>query len=143
MKSDNAMHSRKSFTEIVTAAKEEYQTWEPLWCPTLNTHVHFGMRGFNHLQYRVRNARRTAKETLYKIALLMCVRSVITTATEVEYRKRISPVGGTREIVYKKIEYYALTAAAGEGGAQVRVVLRKLSGSDQFHFWSVMKSERE
>lgn len=120
--------------------KKDYQTWLPVYCPALREWVFFNMQGFNHLRFNTDNTPRNPKEAIYKLGLLPLVRPVIHRAAKVEkYQKRLSPIGGSRRSVLKEIEYWSLVETVGQGNVRVRVILRRVAGSDKFHFWSVMK----
>jgi hypothetical protein len=51
----------------------------------------------------------------------------------------LSPIGGTRKKILKEIEYWGLIEVVGKQNVKIRVVLRRIVGSDRIHFWSVMK----
>lgn len=76
---------------------------------------------------------------MYKLGLLPLVKPVIYSAKSAEYERRLAPLGGSRKIVLKEMDYWALTAIVGKQNVKVRVILRKLVNSNQIHFWSVMK----
>ena len=119
--------------------KDLYSKWKPIFCTALGEEVHFNSRGFNHLLYKIDNVPRNNVEAMYKLGLLPLVRPVIYSAKEIEkYEKRISPIGGTKQRVYKEIEYWSLVSVVGRQCTKVRVVLRKV-GTGALHFWSVMK----
>ncbi len=128
-----------SFKELLDQRKQEYQSWNSMHCKTLNQHVHFTMAGFNHLRFKIDNTPRKPQEAMYKLGLLALVKPVLYCANDATYERRVSPVGGSRKRVYKDMEYWSLTATVGSNKATVRVVLRRIIGSDRIHFWSVMK----
>jgi hypothetical protein len=97
------------------------------------------MRGFSHLRFKIDNTPRKPKEAMYKLGLLPLVRPVISNAMQVEYKRMMAPIGGSRKLVLKEMDYWGLVAVVGKGNVTVRVVLRKLVQGDQVHFWSVMK----
>jgi len=127
------------FQSLLDARREEYKTYTPMYCPVLRQYVHFSMRGFNHLRFKVDNTPRNPKEAMYKLGLLPLARPAIYHAKSAEYERRMSPVGGTRKPVLKEMEYWGLTTVVGKKDVKVRVILRKLIESDQVHFWSIMK----
>ncbi len=119
--------------------KDLYGKWKPIFCKALGETIHFTMRGFNHLLYKINNVPRHNDEAMYKLGLLPLVRSVIYSAKNTEkYEKRIAPIGGTRKRIYKEIEYWSIVSIVGRQNTRVRVVLRKI-GNGPVHFWSVMK----
>ena len=94
--------------------KDLYVKWKPIFCKALGETIHFTMRGFNHLLYKIDNVPRNNDEAMYKLGLLPLVRPVIHSAMEIEkYEKRISPIGGTKQRVYKEIEYWSLVSVVG------------------------------
>lgn len=131
---------RNSFKELLDSRKTDYKTWDPIYCPALRAYVHFTMAGFSHLRFHTDNTPRKPKEAMYKLGLLPLVRSVVYTAKNAKYERRLAPVGGSRKRVLKEIDYWGITAVVGKQNTKVRVVLRKLVGSNQIHFWSVMKT---
>ena len=130
----------KSFKELLDDRREDYKTWVPVYCPAIREYVFFNMRGFNHLRFKIDNTPRNPKEAMYKLGLLPLVRPAIHLATVVEkYERRVAPVGGGHAKVLKEMEYWAVEAVVGKRNTKVRIVLRKLVGGQQIHFWSVMK----
>lgn len=129
----------QKFLALLNERKEEYKSWTPIHCPVLRQYVHFSMRGFNHLRFKTDNTPRSPKEAMYKLGLLPLVRPVIYNAQDATYERRLAPTGGTRKKILKEIEYWSLSAKVGKQDVKVRVILRRLVGSDQVHFWSVMK----
>lgn len=127
------------YTNLFLEHKAAYNTWTPMYCPVLRDYVHFNMRGFNHLRFKIDNTPRGKAEAMYKMGLLPLVKPVIYHAKTAEYERRLAPVGGSRKPVLKEIDYWGLTAVVGKQNVKVRVVLRRLVGSNQIHFWSVMK----
>lgn len=127
------------YAALLAERKEVYKTWAPMFCPALHAYVYFGMRGFNHLRFHISNTPRNPKEAMYKMGLLPLVRPAIYHAKDAKYERRLAPLGGSRKIVLKEMDYWALTAVVGKQNTKIRVILRKLVGSDQIHFWSVMK----
>ena len=131
--------SNQKFVALLHERKKEYKTWTPIHCPALRQYIHFNMRGFNHLRFKTDNTPRAPKEAMYKLGLLPLVRPVIYNAQDAGYERRLAPIGGTRKKVLKEMEYWSLTATVGKQDVKTRVILRRLVGSDQIHFWSVMK----
>ena len=139
MEDKNVGNQPSQYVVLLLERKSLYKTWTPMFCTALRSYVHFGMRGFNHLRFNIDNTPRHPKEAMYKMGLLPLVKPVIYNATSAEYIRRLAPLGGTRKIVLREMDYWALTAVVGKQDVKVRVVLRKLVNSDQVHFWSVMK----
>ena len=130
----------KNFKEFLEQRKTEYKTWTPIYCQAVRNYIHFSMRGFNHLRFKINNTPRNPNEAKYKLGLLPLVKPVIHKATKVEqYERRLAPIGGSRRIILKEMEYWALTAIVGKKNAKIRVILRRLVKSEEIHFWSVMK----
>ncbi|HEC30822.1 MAG TPA: hypothetical protein ENI66_02305 [Candidatus Yonathbacteria bacterium] len=128
------------FLKLLENRKRDYKTWVPIYCLAMREYVFFGMRGFNHLRFKIDNSPRSPSETMYKLGLIPLIRPAIHLATVVEkYERRISPVGGSHKKVLKEMEYWAVESIVGKSNARIRVVLRRLIGSKQVHFWSVMK----
>ena len=129
----------KRFLVLLQQRKEEFKTWTPMFCPAIREYACFTMRGFNHLRFKIDNTPRNCREAMYKLGLLPLVKPVIYNAKKVEYTRRLAPVGGSRKIVLKEMDYWALTSIVGKNDVKIRVVLRKLVKGQQIHFWSVMK----
>lgn len=127
------------FQRFLEERREQYKTFTPMYCSALREYIHFTMRGFNHLRFHIDNTPRNPQEVMYKIGLLPLVRPAIYQSKRVEYEKRLAPVGGSRKIVMKEIEYWAITEIVGKQNVKIKVVLRKIGNSKQIHFWSVMK----
>ncbi len=129
-----------NFQKLLTERREDYKTWVPIHCVAIRQYVFFNMQGFNHLRFKVDNTPRNPSEAMYKLGLLPLVRPTIHQATVVEkYERRLTPVGGSRKKVLKEMEFWAIEGVVGKSNARIRVILRKAVGSEQVHFWSVMK----
>ena len=132
--------SGSQFKKILDTQREFYKTLEPVFSNVIQSNVHFTAPGFNHLRFKIDNTPRTPVEAMYKLKLLTYVPLVIKEANTIDtYLKRLSPVGGSRKKVYKEVEYWSLVASVIENKYKIRVILRKVAGSDQICFWSVMK----
>ena len=129
----------KRFLELLQKRREEYKKLPPMFCPALRENTHFTMRGFNHLRFKIDNTPRNPKEAMYKLGLLPLVKPVIYHAKTAVYERRLAPLGGSRKVILKEMDYWALTAVVGAKKVKIKVVLRKLVNGDQIHFWSVMK----
>lgn len=128
------------FQKLLEERRNDYKTWSPIYCVAIRSYIYFTSQGFNHLRFNIDNTPRSPKEAMYKLGLLPLVRPVIHNATKVDkYERRLSPIGGTRKKILKEIEYWGLIVPVGKQNVKVRVVLRKIVGSDKIHFWSVMK----
>ena len=128
------------FQQLLEKRRADFKTWVPIYCPALREYVFFSMRGFDHLRFKIDNTPRNPREAMYKLGLIPLIRPVIHLATKVDkYERRLSPVGGSRKKVFKEIEYWGLIGVVGKQSVKVRVILRRLVGSNQVHFWSVMK----
>ncbi len=129
-----------NFKKLLDERRDDYKTWVPVYCPAIREYVVFNAQGFNHLRFKIDNTPRNPKEAMYKFGLLPLVRPVIHNATKVDsYERRLSPIGGSRTRIMKEIEYWSLVATAGKQQVKIRVVLRRIIGSSQIHFWSAMK----
>lgn len=128
-----------AFRNLLETRRGEYKSWGSSHCKALNQHVYFTMAGFNHLRFKIDNTPRNPREAMYKLGLLPLVRPVLYKATDATYERRMSPVGGSRKKVINEMEFWSLAADVGSQNVRVRVVLRRIVGSDQIHFWSVMK----
>lgn len=133
------MSTDEQFKVLLEKRKNEYKSWQPMYCQAIRQYVYFDKKGFNHLRFKIDNTPRKPEEAMYKLGLLPLVKPVIYSATSAEYQRRISPVGGTRTPVLKEIEYWGITAIVGKQNVKVRVILRKLVNGQKIHFWSVMK----
>ncbi len=128
------------FLNLLDERRDDYKTWVPVYSIAVREYVYFNMRGFSHLRFKINNTPRNPKETMYKLGLLPLVRPVIHAATVVEkYERRVAPLGGSRKIVLKEMEYWAVESIVGKKNTRIRVVLRKIVGGERIHFWSVMK----
>ena len=129
----------KAFLDFVVNKNNDYKKWLPVYSKVLNEYVVFNTKGFNHLRFRTDNTPRNKKEAKYKLGLLPLVRPVIHNAPVFEkYTRRTSPVGGSRKVVLKEIDYWSIVAVVGKQNVKIRVVIRRI-GNGQIHFWSVMK----
>ncbi len=129
-----------NFLSLLKQRRINYKTWVPVYCPAIRQYIYFNMRGFNHLRFNTNNTPRNPKEAMYKLGLLPLVRPVIHTSTKVDkYERRLSPIGGTRKKVLKEIEYWGIVGVVGQQNTKIRIVLRKINGGENIHFWSVMK----
>lgn len=132
--------SDSQFKKALDKNRLLYRSFEPVFSPVIQTKVHFSAPGFNHLRFKIDNTPRTPAEAVYKLKLLKFVPTVVTEAKSVdEYVRRVSPVGGTRKKIYKEMEYWSLVYNIPENNFKIRVILRKVAGSNQVCFWSVMK----
>lgn len=130
----------KKFLDLLRERRDDYKTWVPVYSIAVREYVYFTMQGFNHLRFKITNTPRNPKEAMYKLGLLPLVRPAIHAATVVEkYERRVAPMGGSRKIVLKEMEYWAVEAVVGKRNTRVRVVLRKLVRGERIHFWSIMK----
>lgn len=128
------------FLDLLNERRDDYKAWVPVYCAAIREYVFFNMRGFNHLRFKITNTPRNPKEAMYKLGLLPLVRPAIHAATVVEkYERRIAPIGGSRKVVLREMEYWAIESVVGKQNTRVRVVLRKVVGGEHIHFWSVMK----
>ncbi len=130
----------KEYSELLDRRRSDYRTWSPIYCSAVNEQVFFSANGFNHLRFNTDNSPRSPREAMYKLGLLPLVRPVIYAATRVQkYERRFSPVGGSTKKIIKEIEYWALEAIVGKQNTKIRVILRRIVGSNRIQFWSVMK----
>jgi len=131
---------QNGFLELLEERRNDYKTWVPVYCVAVHDYVFFNMQGFNHLRFKIDNTPRNPKESMYKLGLLPLVRPAVHLATVVEkYERRIAPIGGSRKITLKEMDYWAVESIVGRKNARVRIILRKLVGGEHIHFWSIMK----
>ncbi len=130
----------KRFLSLLNERRDDYKKWLPIYCIAVREYIYFNMQGFNHLRFKIDNTPRNPKEAMYKLGLLPLVRPAIHEATVVKkYERRIAPLGGSRKIVLKEMEYWTVESIVGKKNTRVRVVLRRVVGGEHIHFWSVMK----
>lgn len=128
------------FLDLLHERRDDYKAWVPVYCVAVHEYVYFNMQGFSHLRFKINNTPRNPKEAMYKLGLLPLVRPVIHAATVVKkYERRVAPIGGSRKVVLKEMEYWAVESIVGKKNTRIRVILRKIVGGKHTHFWSVMK----
>jgi hypothetical protein len=140
------MQPSDSFSQLSQEAKKYYDSLEPVSCPALKADVVFNSDGYHHLRYSSRTrSSRTKAEKRNKLAYLpKAVETLKCSHTIQESRTFMEPVGtadknGLRSVV--PVTYYGFWAILdNEGGGKVRVkaIVRQVSNSPQYSFWSVM-----
>ena len=122
---------------------QAYKQWPSCYCEALQTTVHFTPDGFFHLQSDPSGRARTISEQLHKYTLLTFVPEIIKNCDSVSsYIKKKAPVSRKRKggkLLIKEFEYWALeTSLPNNPKKKIRVIVRKLVGSEKVIFWSIM-----
>jgi len=111
-----------------------YKTLDPIYCPALQTIIHFNSRGFNHLIFKG-NKKRTDAIIRERLSLLPLATSVLQTSCEItEIRTRIE----TNQHKTVQATYYALEASA-DNKTRIRVIIRQIGAKGSCHFFSIFK----
>jgi len=127
------------FKVFLESRRKMYKEYDSMYCSCLKEDVVFNISGFNHLRFKIDNTPRNPKEAMYKLGLLPLVRPVIYKAKNIDsYEIRMSPIGGSRKKVIRKVEYWSLISKVGKKDIKTRVILRRIE-KGKMHFWSVMK----
>ncbi|MFA5945966.1 MAG: hypothetical protein WC802_03605 [Patescibacteria group bacterium] len=138
---------KTEFQRIRRQAEAFYKSVGKVFCPALNSTVHFSSDGFHHLQFDGSRAERA--KSVQKIKML-CIRDAVgiikKTTTTQEYRATDQGVGKLDEHglkPLKRVEYFAFHAVTDlTKMRRINVVVRRI-GDGNYHFWSVMPSWKE
>lgn len=124
-----AKRDQDNLRELIAGIRAEYQKIGRVWCPILNSYVHFTSEGRIHLIYKGNRKKRTEKEQFYKLRLFPFVVPVIKTSDTIK-DWRFSPCSGD-------IQYYAITGKANSDSPTIRVIIKR-TGNGRFNYHSVM-----
>ena len=122
---------KKDLKQLIEDNRIYYNSIGRIWCPILNSDVHFTSEGRIHLIYKGNRKKRTVKEQLYKLKLFPLVVPVIKNSSEIEAWRFPNPNNE------KDIQYYAICGIAGRRKLKVRVIIKR-AGDGQFNYHSVM-----
>lgn len=123
----------KDHKALLEETKRRYDSIGRVFCPTLNSYVHFNSDGYNHLIYKGNRKKRTVAEQIYKLELFGLVIPVIKNCEGIQkWRFRGEPGDGN------DVQHYALVHQVGRKPVAIRVIIKR-TGDGQFNFHSVMK----
>ena len=118
---------------LIFQIKIRYDSIGRIWCPILNSYVHFTSEGRLHLIYKSNRKKRTVKEQFYKLRLFPLVVPILKSSTEIEdWRFREND----------KVQFYAIAGIAGKNKIPIRVVIKR-TGDGQFNYHSVMIDKKK
>ncbi|MBQ3445221.1 hypothetical protein IJG29_00595 [Candidatus Saccharibacteria bacterium] len=126
--------AQKDLQQIIADTRVRYDSIGRVWCPVLNSYVHFTSEGRLHLIYKGNRKKRTVKEQIYKLNLFPLVIPVLKTSSEIEsWRFRGES---------KNIQYYAISGEVGRKKSRIRVIIKR-TGDGQFNYYSVMLEDNK
>lgn len=123
----------KNHKKLLHTTQQKYDSIGRVFCPVLNSYVHFNAEGYRHLIYKPNRKKRKVEEQIYKLELFGLVIPVIKSAESIQ-RWRFTGEQGTDN----DVQHYALVFKAGKRPIEVRVIIKR-TGDGQFNFHSVMK----
>lgn len=122
--------------KLLEGSKKRYDSIGRVFCPVLNSYVHFGAEGYRHLIYKPNRKKRTVQEQCSKLTLLGLVIPVIKNADTIQKWRFAGDQGAVNDI-----QHYALVHRVGKKPIAIRVIIKR-TGDEQFNFHSVMRHER-
>lgn len=125
--------AQKDLKQLITETRIKYDSIGRVWCPVLNSDIHFTSEGRIHLIYKGNRKKRTVKEQYYKLNLFPLVIPVLKNSTELKawrFREK------------DDIQYYAISGKAGRKNIKIRVIVKR-TGDGQFNYYSVMIDDRK
>ncbi len=122
----------KNLKEIIAEVKTSYEGIGRVFCPILNSYIHFNSEGFNHLIYKSNRKKRNVKEQLYKLRLFKLVIPAIKNSKVIEEWRFMGETGNPNDI-----QFYAITHKCGKKPVPIRVIIKR-AGDGEFNYHSVM-----
>ncbi len=123
----------KDHKKLIEQTKTKYDSIGRVFCPFLNSFVHFTSDGYRHLIYKGNRKKRNVKEQIYKLELFGLVIPVVKHCEGITKWRFDGKAGSDNDV-----QYYALVHPVGKNPIAVRVIIKR-TGDGQFNFHSVMK----
>ncbi len=128
------------YYQIRKDAHEYFMNLKPIYCPALETEIHFCSSGFNHIIYKKGNLERDRSEQIERFQMLPLAMNIIAKTTMIQEQEEISKLMTIKR--YKKkfirtrnVIYYGLIAIIEK--RKIKVILRKI-GNGNVKFWSII-----
>lgn len=136
----------EKFAKVRKEMADFYQSIEPVWCPYLQTKVHFNSEGFEHLLFKSWNRTRKQVEQYVRLRLLpVAVKIIQKSHTLQEYDERRmfvrQKINSRWEQRAKLVRYYVFIAIETTKNVRLKVVVKEIEGGEKF-FWSLYPSWR-
>ena len=123
---EKSKHEDYLFVKIET--KKYYSCIRCVWCPLLNSYIHFNRAGFRHLIWK-KSEQRTKREQLRRFLLLPYASIILSKATSVtSYREK------------EGVKFWALTVTCDD--VQIKLIVRQV-GEKQKHFLSIFRDKQK
>ncbi len=120
--------TQKDLKTLIEETRSRYDSIGRIWCPVLNSYVHFTSEGRLHLIYKGNRKKRPVKEQIYKLKLFPLAIPVLKNSKEIQaWRFSDSE---------RDIQYYAIRGSAGRNKIQIRVIVKR-TGDGQFNYHSI------
>lgn len=126
----------KALPKMVAKNKAKYSSIGRVWCPILNSFVHFTAEGRLHLIYKRNRKKRNEKEQIYKLSLFPFAIPVIKNSENIKNWR-------TSSLQNSDVQFYAITNICNAHKGKpinIRVIIKR-TGDGQFNFHSIMEDK--
>jgi len=138
--------SEKKFKRTREEAEKQYKQIKTVWCPYLQSKVHFNSEGFEHLLFKSWNRTRSRVDQYVRLRLFpIAVKIIRKSHTLQEYdecrmfvRQKINSRWENRA---KMVRYYVFIAIDKDRNVRLKVIIKEIEGGSKF-FYSLYPSWR-
>jgi len=130
----------ENFQEVMTKGEELYKKISPVWCPYLESEVHFNAQGLEHLKFKRSRYARPRHDQYMRFKLFYLVPEVLRLSKTVQgiwdtqHFERVRMHGRT-DTILKPVTYYEFVAVLKK--VRIKVVVKQI-GVGQAFFWSII-----
>lgn len=130
-----------NYNKLREDAQKFYVGTRPIRFPALGEYAHFTADGFNHIIFKGSRSERERSSQILRFKLLpKAIKLIELSTTYQEYEETLKEfeVKSYKKKIRKSkpVKYWGIIAIID--GRKIKVILRKIGGNGQLHFWSVV-----
>jgi hypothetical protein len=133
--------SDEHLLKIKEETEKLYRETKPVSCPYLTDNVVFNAKGLDHMKFKSFGRPRSKYDQYTRLKLFNIVSSILSKSHTLQGFKKIKALQRiNRKDGWTKIDteiiYYEFIAVKGK--VRVKIIVKKISNSDEYFFWSVI-----